>query len=67
MDIYKPTNRNPTKMCIKSASYFHQKSANEELNLLLYLMLWCYCYLENSSQIALLEGAVPASISKKIP
>ena len=50
-------------MCIKSAPYLHLKSVNQALNKVkfdaLSLML-----LTNSSEIALLEGAVPASIIK---
>ena len=49
-----------TKMCIKSAPYLLQKSANWALNRVFF---WCFgadvVYYINSSQIAPLEGAVP--------
>ena len=45
-------------MFFKSAFYLHQKSANQALNIVLYLMFWCLCCLLYSSQIAPVEGAV---------
>ena len=46
-------------MCIKSAPYLHPKKANWSLNIILFCMLMSSL---NSSQIALLEGAVPANL-----
>ena len=43
-------------MCITSAHYSHQKSANWELNMVFFMLVtWSI----NSSQITPLEGGVP--------
>ena len=47
-----------------SVNYLHQESANWALDMVLFLMLWCWSYSLNSSKIAHLEDAVPASICK---
>ena len=49
-------------MCVESTPYLHNNSANWALNMVLFLMLWCWCCLFNLSQIPPSEGAVPASI-----
>ena len=47
-------------MCIKSAPYFHQKSANWALNIMLFYMLMLLTKFVQNTEIAPLEGTVSA-------